>query len=302
MYLINYQSSTHPTDEKHNILGLKNNMSGRGRGSGPGRGRGCGRGPGRGRGHGHVSGPGINYAKLSILMKELMKTCLETNNPSIIGKCAEILGCMDDKSEQVDTPSTTTLKSKLVKVIQGMIGKDSSVNCINLCKLIPAYKKLCREVFKLPDGMKLNMYIESLGFKLCRDPDDDKVMYVKIDDGAEFMFPTKSASDVDEQSNEQSNEPSDEPSDEQSDEQRSNVLKTIRDMIKNSKYGDNVGLITVMKNYAKMHGKQMVLPFQTKLSEYLKTFGELEMFTRGGVHTDMLVKFKTVSAEGGAGK
>ena len=242
---------------------------------------GRGRGPGRGRGLG--SGPRINDATLRSLLNKLMVTCMKTNNYPIIGECADILQYMD-KSEQVD---------KLVKVIQDMIGNESSVNCINLCKLIPAYKKLFGEVFTLPDGMKLNMYIESLGFKLRRDPDDDKVMYVKIDDGAKFMFPTKSAPDVDEQS--------DEPPDESPDEQRSNVLKTIREMIKNSKR-DHVGLITVMKNYAKMHGTQLVLPFQTKLSEYLKTFDELELFTRGGIHTDMLVKFKTVSGEGGAGK
>ena len=265
-------------------------MSGRGRGPGRGLGSEPGRGRGRGRGRGSKpesgpeSGPGIKDAALRSRLNKLMVTCMKTKNYEIIGECAEILQYMDDKSEQVD---------KLVKVIQDMIGNESSVNCINLCKLIPAYKKLFGEVFTLPDGMKLNMYIESLGFKLRRDPDDDKVMYVKIDDGAKFMFPTKSAPDVDEQLDKQS--------DESPDEQGSNVLKTIRTMIDNSER-DHVGLITVMKNYAKMHGKQLVLPFQTKLSEYLKTFDELELFTRGGVHTDMLVKFKTVSGEGGAGK
>ena len=270
---------------------------GRGRGSEPGRGRGSETGRGRGRGRGRKpeikpeSVPEIKDATLRSLLNKLMKTCMETENYKIIGECAEILRCMDSKSEQVEPADT--LKSKLVNVIQGMIGNESSVNCINLCKLIPEYKKRFREVFTLPDGMKLNMYIESLGFKLRRDPDDDKVMYVKINDGANFMFPTKSAPDVDEQS--------DEPPDESPDEQRSNVIETIHEMIDNSER-DHVGLITVMKNYAKMHGKQLVLPSQTKLSEYLKTFDELELFTRGGVQTDMSVKFKTVSGEGGAGK
>ena len=108
-------------------------MSGRGRGRGRGLGSEPGRGRGRGRGRGSKpesvpesgpeSGPGIKDAALRSRLNKLMVTCMKTKNYEIIGECAEILQYMDDKSEQVD---------KLVKVIQDMIGNESSVNCINL--------------------------------------------------------------------------------------------------------------------------------------------------------------------------
>jgi hypothetical protein len=190
----------------------------------------------------------------------------------------EYIESESSESGSSESEYTDPQKSK----IYGFIRENG---CVNLAKFPKLYRREIGEVFVLPDGMKLAGYLRSLGLELCRDPSNDKVVYVKLNDDTAFVVPTDSVSDI-------VGPTVDDP-------QRTKVIETIRQMIQKSENGQ-VGLYLVMKNYAELHGTQLVL--QTKLSEYLKTFDELELFTRGGIYTDMLVKFKTCDVEGGASK
>jgi hypothetical protein len=71
----------------------------------------------------------------------------------------------------------------------------------------------------------------------------------------------------------------------------SKVITTVRDMIENSNYKGYAGLSNFLATYKKIHHEQFELPSNTKLSEYLKTFAELELFTHGGINTAMFVRF-----------
>jgi hypothetical protein len=215
-----------------------------------------------------------------------MEYCAKNRYIEGINLCVRIIEYIESEppnsgsseSESSESEYTDPQKSKIYEFIR-------KYGCVNLSKFPKWYRREIGDVFVLPDGMKLAGYLRSLGLELCRDPSNDKVVYVKINDGTEFVVPTDSVSDI-------VGPTVDDP-------QRTKVIETIRQMIQKSENGQ-VGLYSVMKNYAELHGTPLVL--QTKLSKYLKTFDELELFTRGGIYTDMLVKFKTCSVEGGASK
>jgi hypothetical protein len=212
-----------------------------------------------------------------------MKECAENGNIEGIKLCVDIIEYIESESSESGSSESGSSESDPQKSkIYGFIRENG---CVNLSKFPKWYRREIGEVFVLPDGMKLAGYLRSLGLELCRDPSNDKVVYVKINDGTEFVVPTDSVSDIVRLTVD--------------DPQKTKVIETIRQMIQKSENGQ-VGLYSVMKNYAELHGTQLVL--QTKLSEYLKTFDELELFTRGGIYTDMLVKFKTCDVEGGASK
>jgi hypothetical protein len=221
------------------------------------------------------------------MLCKLLSDVVETGNMELVNKFMTIIKYVQSGA---DTP-----QSKIRNVINTILGHPGrKENCVDLVKLNSVYNCEYGEYCN-PADMKLSKYLETFKeFELRRGPGKSNIMYVKIKDGTKFVFPeTSGGADggdtilPDESCQLSQNN----GTARRGDTIESKVITTVRDMIENSNYKDYAGLSNFLATYKKIHHEQFELSPNTKLSEYLKTFAELELFTHGGINTAMFVRF-----------
>jgi rhamnose utilization protein RhaD (predicted bifunctional aldolase and dehydrogenase) len=197
---------------------------------------------------------------------------VRTGNMERVNRFAKIIKYV--QNTKIAESGAATPQSKIRNVIKKiLVNPGHKGNCADLVKFNSAYNREYGEYCN-PADMKLSKYLETFKeFELRRGPGKSNIMYVKIKDGTKFVFSeTSGGTDV-------------------GDTIESKVITTVRDMIENSNYKDYAGLSNFLATYKKIYNEQFELPANTKLSEYLKPFAELELFTHGGINTAMFVRF-----------